>query len=236
MKSKKTKSKKRTSQEKKTTHVALVLDKSGSMSSCYNEALEGFNAQIDVIRNHYKEGGDTFVTIVTFNDNVKVLQEAVKADKVVKLNRQTYQVDGMTAMRDAVWTAITTLERYDDEHPQTAFLVITVSDGVENRSREISSIMLANKIKKLQQTERWTFGYVGANQDLSEVTATTGILNNNMLKYTSNSVGTRAMNVSLNSAVGTYFNSRSAGVTYTANLFAPVGSAGSFTVVKPKED
>lgn len=209
------------------TYVALVLDRSGSMASCYNEALNGFNAQLKVIREESDKEGQTFVTVVVFNSEAKVLQEAVGIDGVENLTQLQYRPQGGTAMYDAVMEAITTLEKYDDKEEQTAFLVVTISDGEENASKKFGSKELAEKIQDLQNTNRWTFGYVGANQDLSAISRRLNLSHQNTLSYTSTPRGTQQMYFAANASVGDYMKDRSKGITSKSNLFSQPNSADS---------
>lgn len=218
MKAKKVKPAKKTNNKK--THIALVLDKSGSMQGCLNETITGFNSQLEVIRKNMEKGGETTVTLVTFNENVQILQEAVNADSVQGIDYQSYQPNGSTAMYDAVWNAIELLQKLDDGQEQTAFLVITISDGMENASRKVNSVRLAEKVQELESTKRWTFGYVGANQDLSKVTESLKLSVNNAMKYDSNTVrGQQVMYAAVNCSTADYMHNRSKGVTYSENLY-----------------
>lgn len=203
----------------KKTYVCLVLDKSGSMALCRQQAIEGFNAQMDVIKENTKKGGDTKISVVTFNGIVEINQDAVEADKVEKLTPESYNPWGSTAMLDAVWDAIVSLEKYDDKGEQTAFLVVTISDGEENASQHTQSRTLAEKIQQLENTKRWTFGYVGANQDLSKINEYLNIPLQNSLVFTANMAGYTTMADTATYSLGNYMSLRSAGTTNTAHYF-----------------
>jgi uncharacterized protein YegL len=217
MKAKKVKTSKKVS---KKTHIALILDKSGSMQGCLNETITGFNSQLEVIRKNMEKGGETTVTLVTFNENVNILQEAVHADSVQGIDNQSYLPNGSTAMYDAVHDAIESLKKLDDGQEQTAFLVITISDGMENASRRISSVRLAEKIQELENTKRWTFGYVGANQDLAKVSEKLNLQYNNTFAFDSNTTrGQQVMYAAVNCSTADYMHNRSKGATYSENLY-----------------
>lgn len=204
----------------KKTHIALVLDKSGSMMSCWESAISGFNAQMDVIEANASKGGETTLTVVTFNGIVDILQKAVPANRIEKLTKESYVPNGSTAMRDGVWDAIAELEKLDDGGKQTAFLVVTISDGMENASKRTSSEKLAEKIQQLELTGRWTFGYVGANQDLSVIQESLNINADCTLSYTTSTTGYYNMSNALSAATTNYFNGRGNDVTYTAAYFS----------------
>lgn len=214
-----TKTKKATKKASKKTFVALVLDKSGSMASCRAQAIEGFNSQMEVIKENASKGGETKISVVIFNGLVDIQQDAVPADKIEKLTHESYQPMGSTAMLDAVADAIASLEKHDDEGEQTAFLVVTISDGEENASMRTNSKTLAEKIQQLEGTNRWTFGYIGANQDLSKINEYLNIPLQNSLVYVASASGYSTMNNASSASIGSYMSLRSAGVTNTSNYF-----------------
>ena len=51
------------------THVAIILDRSGSMVTFGNEVVDGFNKQVKAIRQN-KTTGQTTVCLIEFNDHV----------------------------------------------------------------------------------------------------------------------------------------------------------------------
>jgi len=57
------------------------------------------------------------------------------------------------------------IEDTDDTH----YLIIIISDGEENASKEYDYDRIGSLIRRLQDTKRWTFVYIGANQDLSKL-------------------------------------------------------------------
>ena len=219
----KTKTKKtRSSKSKKltkNTHIALALDKSGSMLRHWKEAMDGFNAQLDVIAENSELGGNTTVSLIVFDSTVDVRQTAVKPADIEKLSKANYRPEGGTAMYDAVWKSIEVLEKLDDGGNDTAFLVITVSDGEELSSKRVIAQKLADRISELNLSERWTFAYVGANQDLSEVNKNLNICRGNSLSYTDSATGYVVMNNAVSTGVSNYMTSRSIGTCNTSNLF-----------------
>ena len=109
------------------TNVALVLDCSGSMSHGKEVTIEGFNAQIDVIRRGAAEAGRTTYTDVQFSTNVNIRSIASDLDHLMPLTGETYQPDGNTALLDAIGSTIAALLQTADIHsPDTATLVTTV--------------------------------------------------------------------------------------------------------------
>ena len=67
-----------------------------------------------------------------------------------------------------------------------------ISDGLENASRFYDYPAIAERIRRLTATGRWTVTYLGSNQDLSVVGRELGIAPGNMARYDASPAGTRA--------------------------------------------
>jgi len=169
----------------KSVHVAIVLDRSGSMSSIRDEVIGAANDQIKTIQKE-AENVNTDISFFTFStkaDDPVFVDQPV--EKMELLTKESYVPDGLTAMLDGVGKAVAHLEQTKDANdPGTAFLVIIVSDGMENNSKEYNWESLASKIKPIQDTKRWTFSYLGANQDLGKVSKDLNISSKNVMAFT----------------------------------------------------
>ncbi len=85
------------------TEIAFVLDRSGSMESCAEAAIEGFNS---FLQDQQDAKGLAKLTIVLFDDEYLVPVRSVPAIEVLPLNRETYVPRSMTALLDAVGRTI----------------------------------------------------------------------------------------------------------------------------------
>jgi uncharacterized protein YegL len=175
----------------KETHVAILLDRSGSMESCRDATISGFNEYVEHIRKTASEEGlDARITLTVFNHDVLVKHFAAPLAKLHRINRQTYVPDGNTAMLDAVGTTIDMLREDVKPSDDTTFLVCIVSDGYENASRRFGWADIAERIQRLTATDRWTFTYLGSNQDLSVVARELSIPAANTATYNASPEGT----------------------------------------------
>jgi uncharacterized protein YegL len=169
-------------------HVALVLDRSGSMESARDETISGFNEYIQAIRETAeREELEVRVTLTTFNHQVQIEYVDAPLSRLETLTRATYQPDGMTAMLDAVGE---TIERLTGAPEDDTFLVSIFSDGLENASERYTYKEIAERIQRLTETGRWTFTYLGANQDLSQVSRDLNIDPGNVAAYQASPAGT----------------------------------------------
>ncbi len=89
----------------------IILDESGSMSSIKKEAIDSVNETVQTICRAQKKHEDQehFVTLVTFNDDVKTVYECVKAEEVRELTAETYQPNCCTALYDAMGMSLIAL-------------------------------------------------------------------------------------------------------------------------------
>lgn len=203
-------------------YIAIVLDQSGSMGVLKKEIVQALNDQITTIKKN-SVNQPTRVCLTTFDSYVnKPLLWNERAIKLKPIEEKDYNPTGLTAMRDAVGDTIKKLTEVEDaSDPNTSFLVIVVSDGHENASKRYTSAQLASMVKEAQDTGRWTFSYIGANQDLTQVSKDLGISMDNMLSFAPSAAGLDAMSVTNTRALDTYYAARSFGKTQVNNLYAP---------------
>jgi hypothetical protein len=219
MKKKTTKKPSKKSNKKK-TYVVIVLDKSGSMSSIHTETVEGLNKQFTALKESAEFGGDTLVSLIQFDDQIEVVFDGVNPYEVKNFKMNDFCPQGMTSLFDGIWSAINLL-KLKDETDDTAFLVCTISDGGENSSKEVSQLMLSNEIEKLQNTGKWTFTYLLANQSIEQAIATFKSPVNNITVWNNTSVGAGAAYTCNSANIGTYMKStRGLGLTATADFYS----------------
>lgn len=154
----------------------VILDESGSMISIEKQAIDGVNETIQTIRKAQEKYPEQehYVSVVTFNDDVKTVCECVAANEVKEFGPDNYSPNCCTALYDAMGISLNALK------PKVAqadkVLVTIITDGMENASREYN----ASSIKKLVDSLKklgWVFAYIGANQDVEEVASTISITN-----------------------------------------------------------
>ncbi|MFM7722757.1 MAG: vWA domain-containing protein [Bacteroidota bacterium] len=155
---------------KNATYYHLILDKSGSMNSHYNETLEGLNEKLLSIQNIQKRNPEIpiYVSLTLFSDSPELVFENVPASELQPLTKTDYVLDGMTGLLDAVGTVVNRMEyllnRQIRENNANAMVVI-FTDGMENASRMYTYEQVGAKIKALEELNRWSFAFVGADMD-----------------------------------------------------------------------
>ena len=167
MSSKSTKAKKKsTAKNTGTTHIHMLLDRTGSMLDVKQETINGVNLFIDQQK---KEKGEATFSLVQFDsqDPYEVLQDWVDIKKAKSLNEDTYNPRAMTPLLDAVGKAIRDVEakiaNKRTKKPDKIVMVI-ITDGQENHSREFNREGIKKLIEEKEAAD-WRFVFIGADLD-----------------------------------------------------------------------
>lgn len=168
------------------TILMLIVDESGSMSSIKQESQQAFD---ELLRSQKDEPGKLGIKLVTFNHNVKI-NPIVDAKDFSGL---TLTTEGMTALHDAMGLGIADLDREIQDLPEAEkpdrVIVVTVTDGMENSSREYSSSTVKRLVLAHQDIDKWEFLFLGANQDAVLTAQSFGIRAGSALTYSATEDG-----------------------------------------------
>ncbi|MCF4122927.1 VWA domain-containing protein [Antribacter sp. KLBMP9083] len=169
------------------THIAMLLDRSGSMQAMKGATIEGFNLYM---AEQKATPGSCTVTLAQFDDRY----EEVYADRpVADVPPLVLEPRGSTALLDSIARLVhTTAERLaalpEDERPATV-LVGIMTDGYENASKEYTHAAIKALVTEKETKDGWAFLYMGANQDAIEVGASLGVRRDRSLTYDAGNVG-----------------------------------------------
>ena len=163
-------------------YVAMVVDRSGSMRSMGCEVMNGFNT---FVKEQKALPGKCSATVVSFDNEVEVLQHGVPLQQVREANHTTFSPRGMTALLDAIGQTVEMIENKVDSmaNKPDKIMVMILTDGAENASKKFSKKDVMDKIQSLEATGDWEFVFVGANQDAIAVGASYGMRAKNCLTY-----------------------------------------------------
>ena len=175
------------------SEIAFVLDRSGSMKSCQQAAMEGFN---QFLADQQKTDGLAKLTLVLFDDEYLVPISSIPVEEVVSLTDDTYQPRGCTALLDAIGQTIDDLGQRlaalaEQDRPGQVIVAI-LTDGLENASQRFTWKEIAGKIKHQTDTYKWIFLFLGANQDAIATAANLSIAANNAADYVADAAGSKA--------------------------------------------
>lgn len=143
-------------------HLCFIIDKSGSMYQSVNDVIGGFKKIVDD-QKAIKEG-TCAVSLFTFNDVVNKDYLGVDINEIKDLE---YSPRGLTAMNDGIGTAIDEVGVWlsnmpEEERPEQNLIVI-MTDGEENSSKEYSLSKVKEMIKHQESKYNWKFMYVGTD-------------------------------------------------------------------------
>lgn len=152
------------------TQITMILDRSGSMESIREDVIGGFNA---FIQEQKAEPGEVIVTLVQFDGQAPydIIYDRQAIEKIEILTKKIYQPRGSTPLLDAMGRGILTLaaQLANEETAQKTEKVIfmTITDGMENASREFTQKQVQELIKEKTEKDGWQFVYLSA--DLSAI-------------------------------------------------------------------
>lgn len=142
----------------KPTLVAFLLDRTGSMESCKDETIKGFNGYIDSLKD--KKAEQIVFTLTQFDSiGIDIIHDAVPLKEVHRLNPDTYQPRASTPLYDAIGRTIRATEESAGEKYKVLF--VTLTDGLENASSEWNSKTIKDLIKEKEDKDHWTFAHIG---------------------------------------------------------------------------
>ena len=174
------------------TELIFILDRSGSMSGLEADTIGGYNSLMEKQKN---EQGEATITTVLFDDRYEMIHDHADIRKVKPIDNKTYYARGSTALLDAIGKTINHVgNRHkfapDHEVPGRTMVVI-ITDGYENASREFSLDKVKNMIEHQKEVYSWEFLFLGANIDAVETARQFGINTDRAATYCADSIGTK---------------------------------------------
>jgi hypothetical protein len=214
---------------KQRTKSVLILDRSGSMGRFRDEAVEGFNAQLEIARASSTPDHEILVSLVMFSrrythlPDVETILWNVPAAEVQPITREQFVPNGDTNLFDTIADVVDRLKAEPDaDDPNLAYLITTVTDGAENASARFPRAKTAEfgaYLRTLEAARRWTFPFVGANLDLGLLQKDITVFKGNAVEFEAKTGGVlRAMHFA-NAASSDFYASRGAGVMCSASYF-----------------
>lgn len=182
-------------------HIAVVLDRSGSMDSRRDDTIGGFN---HFLSEQKRQDGHATLTLVQFDHEYRVVNGFEPLVSVPALNRDTYLPRGSTALLNAIGRTIRDtgqrLAQMPDADRPAKVLFVIITDGHENASHEernqtlrFTKAQINEMIGHQRSKYSWEFVFLGADQDAIEEGASMGISSSSTMSYVPNSVGTQFM-------------------------------------------
>ena len=145
-------------------HVCFIVDESSSMFPSIGDVKGGFQ-KIITEQKENKEG-TCAISIFRFATNVKPADFIMKDINKVK-TELNYNPSGCTAMYDGIGVAIDEIGKVLNNMPENQRpeknLIVIMTDGEENSSREYQPSKVREMIKHQEDKYNWTFLYIGTD-------------------------------------------------------------------------
>ncbi len=192
--------------------ISVIIDESGSMGPCRADTIGGFNV---FIKEQKAVKGKATLTLTKFNDSVSIPYADKDIKDVEDLTELAYCPNGCTALFDAIGKTINAIEaKLTPKTKKNKILVVIMTDGAENASREYNSEAIKKLIEGKTAEGNWSFVFLGANQDAILSAKSLGVLHSNSANYSTNNMKGTMHNLSV--ATCSY---RSAAGGQSANFF-----------------
>ena len=191
------------------THLIIILDASGSMSSIQDDIKGSFN---EFLKKQREEPGKTVFDLFQFNDEVR---RPVKSADLAKFHDDLmakYNCSGCTALNDAVCIAIDTVghtfaDMEEAERPEHVLCVI-ITDGMENASREYTSKDVKDRIEHQKTAYKWDFQFLAANQDAFATGESIGLDKSSCMNFVADAAGVNMLCSRMNLCMDKIRNSK----------------------------
>lgn len=186
------------------TYLAVVLDRSGSMSSVREAVVKGLNG---FIKEQKTVPGDALLTLAQFSSGYDLKYNGVSLKEVPEFTLEDYVPNGWTALLDAMGKTINDVGAKlslmpEDEKPEKVIFIVQ-TDGEENWSKEFSLAKVKEMVTHQREKYSWDFVFLGANLDAIATGATFGMKINSTLQYANTVTGLDSLYTTIGSAVKT---------------------------------
>lgn len=179
--------------KKGTTHLALLLDESGSMNGNQEAVITSVNEFLVTFGEAETKRSKIKVWLGMFDwhpgePRLRIKVDGVRVKDVKQLGPSAYTPRGRTPLNDAVLETIGEMDK-SVKKGERAFIVI-LTDGLENAS-EAEAEAVARAIKQREKAG-WAFLYLGANHNAVAAAQNIGLSKSHALQFNSTPKGTSA--------------------------------------------
>ena len=198
------------------THISIILDRTGSMEEIREDTIGGFNA---FLKEQQALPDEATFSLIQFDsqDPYEVIHHFEKINNVPRLTSETYVPRASTPLLDAIGKGVNDLESALDKmkpakRPANVVMVI-ITDGQENSSREFGKNQIVKMIKA-KQGKGWQFVYLSADLDSINDAMEYGMHAHATMAFEKTHVGTQHMWSSSSKALARYRAKKSKSVFF----------------------
>jgi len=200
------------------THIAVILDRTGSMETIRDDTIGGFNTFLNAQKG---APGLASLTLVQFDsqDPYEIVYHFKALAEVPELTRETFVPRANTPLLDAIGRGINDLEKSladktEAERPSRVVMVL-ITDGQENASREFRKDQIEKMIKEKQEKAAWQFVFLSADLDAIGDALASGVRAASTLAHDKDSRGVGAAWAALSRSVSDYRSGNKEDVSFS---------------------
>lgn len=144
-------------------YAHILLDRSGSMESCRDTAIDAFNEYVMGLRR--SDEVDARLSLTIFDSvSIDTLQRAEPARTFLELGRANYVPRASTPLLDAIGSVVADIDQVTLRDGEKVALVI-LTDGFENASKEHTKETIRALLKDRQDNKNWLVTFLAADVD-----------------------------------------------------------------------
>jgi hypothetical protein len=167
-------------------HVAIVLDRSGSMEDCRTDAIGAVNSYLRQVKDD--KDIEALVSLLIFDSQgIDLIRDHVPAGSCAELASEEYQPRASTPLLDAVGHGVNVLDKRKEPGARSILAVMT--DGLENASREYTKDTIKALLDRKQKEDGWLVLYLGAGHDAWAQAGALGLHAGNVADFAKEAVG-----------------------------------------------
>jgi hypothetical protein len=191
------------------THITVILDRTGSMESIRDDTIGGFNA---FLKAQQEQAGAATLSLAQFDsqDPYEVIHNFREISTVPVLTHATFVPRACTPLLDAMGRGINDLEQnlaeMAPENRPGKVVVVIITDGHENSSREFRKDQVERMVQDKQQKLDWQFVFLSADLAGIDDALSAGVEHRRAMAFSATPKGTRAAFCAVSERIADYRN------------------------------
>lgn len=170
------------------TEIVVILDRSGSMQTAKADHEGGLRSFVE---DQKSLAGDVRFTLIQF-DSTDPCEVVYDGTPIADVGGIDLVPRGGTPLLDAIGKAAAHVEKRVAERKPDQIIVMVITDGEENQSREWTRDRIKQRVTELEASG-WKFLFLGANIDSFAEAAAIGVSHGTSMDFANNTVGAKAL-------------------------------------------
>jgi Mg-chelatase subunit ChlD len=199
-------------------HIAVILDRTGSMESIRDDIIGGFNT---FLKKQQAEPGKATFTLVQFDsqDPYEVICKFTPIADVQELTRETFVPRASTPLLDAMGRGINDLDeslaKMTIKTRPDRIVMVIITDGQENASQEFTKGQVEAMIKAKQEKSDWQFVFLSADLAAVGDAVKSGVKFSSSMAFDKNAHGTSSAMCSASERIADYRSLRAEAIAFS---------------------